>query len=209
MSCVIGIDFDNTIVSYDALLYTIAIEQHLIDTPIHPGKKAIRDMIRLLPDGEIRWQQVQSLLYGPRIDGAVLITGVWTFIKQCRTLRWPVYIISHKGEYAHFGDPKPNLREAAMGWMEQERFFAEDGLGLSKAQVYFGSTRSEKIERIKELGCTHFIDDLEEIFLEPDFPKTVAKLLYAPQRDGRAPHDGLRVFATWQQLTDYFFAVPS
>ena len=36
------------------------------------------------------------------------------------------------------------------------------------------------MERIRQLKCTHFIDDLEETFLEAGFPDGVQKILYAP-----------------------------
>jgi hypothetical protein len=43
--------------------------------------------------------------------------------------------------------------------------------------VYFEGTRTEKIARIVALGCTHFIDDLEEVFDDPAFPSGVERLL--------------------------------
>jgi hypothetical protein len=209
---VIGIDFDNTIVSYDALLFTIAREQHLIDSAVNPGKKAIRDAIRLLPDGEMQWQTLQAAIYGPRIAGAVLIEGFWEFVMRCHKERLPVYIVSHKTEYANFGDTSTNLQQAALGWMAQNRFFDQDGkgLGLSKSQVFFGTTRQEKIDHIRRLGCTNFIDDLEEVFLEPDFPAQITKILYAPQSESvEAPMKSMPnmiVLQTWEQITANLFS---
>jgi len=202
----IGIDFDNTIVSYDSLLFTIAREQNLINVPANPGKQAIRDMIRLLPDGEIRWQELQADVYGPRIAGAILIDGVWAFIKRCQRQACQVYIISHKTEYSNLGKRGVNLREAALGWMEANGFFDQNQLGLDKAQVLFGASRQEKITHIRKLGCTHFIDDLEEVFLEPNFPTTTEKILFAPQSAANEPSlsPGIKVFSTWQQITDYY-----
>ena len=43
-------------------------------------------------------------------------------------------------------------------------------------------------ERIRALGCTHFIDDLEEVFLEPSFPSDVHKILFV---SWSAVHDDL------------------
>jgi hypothetical protein len=198
----IGIDFDNTIVSYDTLLYTVAREQGLIDSADNPGKKIIRDTIRLLPEGEERWQQLQALIYGARIDGAVLIDGVKDFFLQCRVQNWKTYIISHKTEFANYGDPKPNLRQAALQWMYQNGLFEENGLGLSVNDVLFGATRVEKIAHIKRLGCTHFIDDLEEVFLEDCFPSATEKILYAPHHYGSLLTD-VQVFHTWQQISEH------
>lgn len=202
---IIGIDLDNTIVSYDTLFYTIALEQRLIDTTVNPGKKQIRDLIRLLPDGEIRWQQLQSVVYGPRIAEAVLIDGVSDFIQRCHAEHCPVYIVSHKTEYANLGELRVNLRQAALHWMEQNCFFVPDGLGLSRSQVLFGATRQEKIDLIKRLGCTHFIDDLKEVFQERDFPSAVTKILYTPQDIDMILLDGVKILGSWQQITEYIF----
>jgi hypothetical protein len=89
-------------------------------------------------------------------------------------------VISHKTQYASTDrDKKHDLRQKAMEWMEANQFFSEQGLGLKRDQVFFEETRSDKIARIRELGCTHFIDDLEETFAEPDFPR-IEKFLFAP-----------------------------
>ena len=64
---IIGIDFDNTIISYDALIHTIAVEQKLIKTDHVKHKKAIRDTIRKQPNGDIKWQEIQALIQSPEV----------------------------------------------------------------------------------------------------------------------------------------------
>ena len=175
---VVGIDFDNTLVSYDALIHQIALERGLITAGTDAGKRTVRDRIRLLPDGEIEWQRVQGLIYGPRMAQAQLMAGATEFIRACRARTWPVYIVSHKTEFAGYDETRTNLRDAAVAWMTAQKFFDPDGLGFSEGQVFFEGTRDAKIARIKSLGCTHFIDDLEEVFLEPAFPAGVQKCLF-------------------------------
>jgi len=53
-------------------------------------------------------------------------------------------------------------------------------LGVQQDDVFFESTRAEKIGRIRTLGCTHFIDDLTEVFAEESFPKEIRKFLFVP-----------------------------
>ena len=65
--CIIGVDFDNTIVSYDAVMHTVALKQGWIDSQLTKKKKQIRDHIRLTSDGERKWQQLQAIVYGRRI----------------------------------------------------------------------------------------------------------------------------------------------
>lgn len=205
MNPIIGVDFDNTIVSYDEVIYEVAIEQGLVPPDVSRSKKSVRDQIRQLPDGDIEWQKVQALVYGPKMGWARLIEGVAQFFKQCRQHNFEVYIVSHKTEYAHYDETRTNLRQAALDWMAQCHFFEASGLGLSPQRVYFGSTRREKIEHIERLGCTHFIDDLEEVFLEETFPAQIDKILYTPHSHA-SNLPGVRLMNSWNKINDYFFS---
>ncbi len=198
-----GVDFDNTIVSYDEVLARIVRERGLLDSFDFGTKRTIRDRIRQLPDGEIEWQKCQALLYGSRIGEAKLIDGVPQFFRLCGGRGVKVYVISHKTEVSQFDTAGVNLRQAALGWMTANRFFERDGLGLDPQDVFFAGTRVEKIDRIAALGCTHFIDDLEETFLEATFPNTTRRILYEP--GGDAPPPGVKLMKTWQEISDYFF----
>ena len=83
--------------------------------------------------------------------------------------------------------------------------FDADGLGVSPDEVYFESTRQGKITRILQRGCTAFIDDLEETFVEPTFPSAVDKILYTPHGPvSRVP--GVRTMASWQEICDALFS---
>jgi hypothetical protein len=207
MTPVIGIDFDNTLVSYDELMYRAAVERGLIGAGAGIGKRAVRDRIRLGPDGEIEWQRLQALVYGPLMPQAQLIGGAAEFIRTCRGRGFDVYVVSHKTEFAGYDETGTNLRDAALSWMAAQRFFESDGLGFTRAQVFFESTREAKIERICRLRCTHFIDDLEEVLLERGFPPDVQKLLYSPA--GAAASREVRVMPSWAAIHDYFFATTS
>lgn len=199
-----GVDFDNTIVSYDEVLARIVRERGLLDSVDSGTKRTIRDRIRQLPDGEIEWQKCQALLYGSRIHEAKLIDGVPEFFRLCSRRGVKVYVISHKTEVSRFDTEGINLRQAALGWMTVRRFFEREGLGLNPQDVFFADTRAEKIDRIAALGCTHFIDDLEETFLEPTFPTTTIRILYEPGRDP-APPPRVELMNSWQEISDYFF----
>ncbi len=200
--CLIGIDFDNTIVSYDAVLYRLGLSRALIRPETMPNKRLIRDQIRRLPNGEQEWQRLQALIYGPAMAEAALQEGGGPFLRRCRRARISVGLISHKTPLAGMDETGTDLRAAAMAWMRRQRFFDAAGLGLTEAHVYFESTRHEKIERIRQLGCTHFIDDLEETFLEEGFPAQVEKILYAPGGASSAI-PGVRVAGHWSVIDEY------
>jgi hypothetical protein len=70
-----------------------------------------------------------------------------------------------------------NLRSAALSWMETNELLSGYGVCLRREHVHFTSTRAEKLERIAELSCDVFIDDLEEILLDPRFAYSVRRIL--------------------------------
>lgn len=179
---IIGIDFDNTIINYDELLYALAIKESLISPKTSKNKKEIRDTIRKLPDGDLQWQKIQAEAYGNSIMKALPAPGIKEFFGLCREQKITVYIISHKTEYSNLYLGGTNLQQAALQWMQQHHFFDYPKLGLSQEQVFFEPTRKKKIERIKNMRCTHFIDDLEETFREPSFPLEIEKILYQPKK---------------------------
>lgn len=202
---IIGTDFDNTLVSYDALMHRVALELELFSNEALKSKRDIRDHLRRLPDGEIAWQKIQGMVYGPRMQEATLIDGVSDFFHRCRAHGISPHIVSHKTEFANYDESRTPLRKAALAWMARHRFFKDDGMGLSRAAVYFESTRKAKIARIAALGCTHFIDDLEETFLDPTFPGHINKILYTSTAPKKLPPNVL-VISNWEEIGDHVFA---
>ena len=57
--------------------------------------------------------------------------------------------------------------------------------------VYFEDKRAEKLFRIKQLGCTDFIDDLPEFLTETQFPLGVQRLLFDPANGPASQRNGL------------------
>ncbi len=196
---VIGIDFDNTIASYDELMHRLAVDWGWIPATLPRNKRLVRDALRSLPDGELKWRRLQTHCYGPGMCDARPMEGIKEFLAACKGRGIPVRVVSHKSEFANFGDPTVNLRAAALEWMSQQSFFDAEHVGIGRDQVYFEETREDKIARIRSLGITHFIDDLEETFLERSFPPQVAKILFAPQpvHNGRGEW---RSFASWPDI---------
>jgi hypothetical protein len=203
VSDVVGVDFDNTIISYDGVMRSVAARQGYISADGPTDKRSIRDLICLRPDGDIDWQHVQGEVYGPRISEAVLIDGVASFFRRCLDARVNVHIISHKTEFAGYDPTRTNLRKAALQWLRQQDAFVHTGLGLSAGNVWFAATRQEKIEHIRRLGCRVFVDDLVEVFSEPSFPATVERILFDPT-GGEAKHAD-RAFRTWSEIEAHLF----
>ncbi|MBG0791676.1 MAG: hypothetical protein H0S80_14390 [Desulfovibrionaceae bacterium] len=194
---IIGLDFDNTIVEYTPLFRRLAIEKGWLDaTSPARSKQDVRDLVRLLPDGEMKWRDLQAEVYGPRILGADPFAGVREFLAFCRAKGLEIQVVSHKSEYAaNDFDRACSLREMALKWFETNGFFSDE-YGLSRERVHFTDTRTEKVARIAALGCAVFVDDLIETFEEADFPEGTGRILFSdahPDFDGAVAPDWAEV----------------
>jgi hypothetical protein len=199
----IGIDLDNTLVTYDQVFRDVALARGLIDPAFVGTKQAIRDRIRLLSDGELAWQQLQGYVYGKGIAGAQMFEGVDGFLRRARAEGLPVVVVSHKTEYGHYDPDRVNLRESARAWMRANGFFASDGYGIPAENVFFEGSRPEKLERIASLGCTCFIDDLEEVLEDPEFPEGISRILFSQNKPVHAaPY---AICSSWRQIEEHVF----
>ena len=151
----------------------------LIEPSFQGGKQAVRDAIRLLPDGELAWQQLQGHVYGQGISKAAMFEGVHAFLRRCRREQRPILIVSHKTEYGHYDPSRINLRQAALNWMRENGIVGTGEYAVPSESVFFEDTRADKLARIAVLGCTHFIDDLEEVLTDPAFPPGVTRILFS------------------------------
>lgn len=176
---IIGLDFDNTIVEYTPLFRSLAIEKGWLESSSPAqSKKEVRDSVRLLPDGEMKWRDLQAAIYGPRILEATPFDGVKRFFVSCVKSGLEIQVVSHKTEYAaNDFDKTCSLREMALKWFEANGFFDTDH-GLTRDRVYFADTRQEKVAKVGELGCVVFVDDLIETFMEEGFPQDVKRILF-------------------------------
>ena len=202
----IGIDFDNTLVAYDRVFLAEARQRKLLGAAFRGTKQAVRDAIRLLPDGELAWQRLQGYVYGRGIGDAVMFAGVDRFLRGCRRAGHAVFIVSHKTEYANHDPARVNLRGAALGWMEARGFFDPRKYAIPRDNVFFESTRADKLARIAALDCTHFVDDLIEVLGDPAFPPGVARVLFDA---AAAPTADMTVCASWRDIAIALLPEPS
>lgn len=196
----IGIDFDNTIVTYDNVFHKYALELGLISKGMKKNKQEIRNVIRMLPKGNDRWTELQGLVYGLYMDEAELFDGVDKFLDTCKHKNIKVSIVSHKTVYPALG-PRVNLRDVARKWLEDRGFFSRFGL-LPEDVIFVGSI-DEKLDEITKRKCTHFIDDLLEVLAYPGFPSNVQRILYSSSEDN-VPPEIYRV-KDWDEIWRYFF----
>jgi len=196
----VGIDFDNTIVSYDNAFYHQALKLGLINKGVAKNKQVIRDEIRKLKDGNDKWTELQGIVYGLHMDEADLIEGVDRFLMKCKEKNVKVSVISQKTEFPAMG-PRANLREAARKWLEDKKFTTK--FGVSEGEIFFETTIKDKVDRIRSDGCTHFIDDLPEVLTRDDFPFGVKRMLFS-RTEGCDSRDVI-CFRDWDSITKYLF----
>jgi len=191
----VGLDFDNTIVTYDRLFHLAALERGLITAGVPARKRDVRDAIRLRPGGEDAWTELQGVVYGRRMSEADPAPGVEAFLAACAAAGVRVSIISHKTEFPAIGE-RVNLRDAARAWLAARGLLARHG--IDPADVLFLGTLAEKLAAIADRACTHFVDDLVEVLGHPAFPPGVERLLYAPP--GGVTPPGVIAFDAWEAI---------
>ena len=182
----IGIDFDNTIACYDSVFTIVANKMGLISQSAFFTKDEIKKIIHLDEFGDANWQKLQGQVYGRFMYLADVFSGFNEFLKLAKLKGHEVFIVSHKSQFGHFDESKIPLRDEALKWLSQNRVVGNDPLMIPNGNVFFEATRQEKIDRIKSLECTHFIDDLQEVFDEKSFPLLVSNYLFNPTSNRNA-----------------------
>jgi hypothetical protein len=196
----IGIDFDNTIVSYDALFHKVAIEKGVIPTGLRQTKLAVREYLRGSGQEDV-WTEMQGHVYGVRMDEAAAYPGAIEFLKWAARQEASVFIISHKTRYPFMG-PRYDLHGAARLWVDQH--LKDDNRALVRAEdVYFELTKDEKLARIRATACNYYVDDLPEILLAPDFPMDTQRILFDPEAHHEESRP-LRPMRSWEDILSYF-----
>ncbi len=199
---VVGTDFDNTIVCYDAIFHRVASERGWIPAGISKNKESVRDYLRQTGKEDL-WTELQGYVYGARMADVTAFPGALECITKLRANGVPVHIISHKTRRPYKGEAY-DLHAAARGWLEAHGLA---GPGPLKG-VFFMETKQEKLARIGACGCTHFIDDLPEFFAEPDFPKGTRKMLFSPSwKEGASLDPGVRLFQSWREIASFLMVL--
>lgn len=194
----IGIDFDNTIVSYDSLFYKVAVESKLVPSELPQSKLAVRDYLRRV-GREKAWTEMQGLVYGARLLEAEPFPGVVDFFAWAREAGLDLYIISHKTRHPFIGPPY-DLHAIAQEWV-QSRLTDGKASYLPPEHVFFELTKEEKVRRIAACGCHYFIDDLPEILTAPEFPVATSPVLFA--HEGNSQSAIALTFTEWPQIKTF------
>ena len=207
---IIGIDLDNTIIDYRNAFWQTALATGILNDTgrksdsnkkdTFPSKNAIKSYLLCRENGDYQWEALQGQVYGQYIHNAQIFPGVANFLLHCKVRGVKVYIISHKTEFGHHDTSQTPLREEALNFLKQNDLLSGD-YGIQEKDVFFFDTRHEKVNKVKELKCSYFIDDLPEVFREDNFPKKTTKILF----DIQSEHAMNCARKSWQDVNKFVF----
>ena len=199
----IGLDLDNTLINYDHVFCEAGSALGFLPEEFNGSKQSVRAFIELSDNGEVSWQRLQGEVYGFRINDARLMQGVSDFLKKFAYRKdTELFIISHKTKRGHFHADGLNLRQIAIGWLQNQGFFASNGFRFTKEHIYFEDTLDKKIQRIGNLQCTYFVDDLVEVFQHRNFPTDTVRILFTNGKTYRQ-NISFKVCCTWDEISDF------
>jgi hypothetical protein len=192
----IGLDFDNTVVRYDAVFESLARQRDLPAQVAAGGKTAIRDFLR--GDGrEDDWTIMQGEAYGAHMASAEEFEGVGDFIRSAIHRGHRLVVVSHRTHSPYLGPPW-DLHASAREWLAKRDFSQLLG------DFFLEETAANKAARISALGCEVFVDDLWEFLERPDFPVGARKIWFDPSGSDQA-RPGLERLGGWPAAESLVF----
>ena len=200
----IGIDFDNTLVCYDQLFWTLAHDVGVVDESVAHQKDAVRDHLR--KQGlESVWTNLQGKAYGSRILEASPFPDVLGALAEFCRRGWEVCVISHKTRSPIAGEDY-DLHAAAWNWLSTHGIIDFLPRTSTHLPAFFELTKREKLQRIADVGCDWFIDDLPELLTDSSFPQDVGRILFDPHQRNEPLPEGIRRFSTWRDAVSVLTA---
>ncbi len=191
----LGLDFDNTIISYDKLFHKVALERKLLPGSFPADKNEIRNFLYRL-NMKDEWTRMQGEVYGNRINEAKPFDGILETLQTLKDSSIRMCIVSHKTRTPYLG-PNYDLHQAAREWMTEQGFFDKKGLSWEEDDIFFKPTKEAKVSQIVSLGCTYYIDDLPEILQM--LPGKITKILFS-QKDNTENQNDWLVLRSWKDL---------
>ena len=205
----IGLDLDNTIACYDEAIKYLA-DTHLdIPPDVAKTKTGVRDYLRSQGKEE-DWVNFQGLLYGPGMEHARPYDGSIEVMQKLESLGCRLFIISHRSKYP-YGKIKYDLHEFAHKWINSN--ILSEGLMSSNivsvhetSPISFHVEKESKLEKIRDVHCDLFLDDLPGILNHSLFPPQTKGVLFDPLKTDKnaIQHKG-NIHQTVKSWAEFFF----
>ncbi len=159
-----GFDLDNTLIDY-----SVAVEEYCkIKNLIYCNNIVVlRERLRKNSDSDLEWQLAQGWLYTEGLRFARPGLGLSDLCEYLTHEGFRLFIVSHKTSHTPDFCGSTPLHDLASNWISNSKIA---GYFKDPEQIYYERTRELKIMRIRELALNYFVDDLEEVFNESEFP---------------------------------------
>ena len=181
----IGLDFDNTIVSYDRAIEVLADRMLELPDELPRNKTSLRDYLRAAGREE-DWTNFQGALYGPGMAYAEPFEGAVETLQILQAEGHRLSIVSHKSRRPYAGPPY-NLHKAAKSWiathLQSKGLFVDKGKDSPTRTISFLETLEKKLDFIAQIECDVFVDDLPEVLGSTRFPKRTIGILFNEGND--------------------------
>lgn len=189
---IFGLDLDNTVIDYSLSAKKFALSNEIegVESVIQ-----LREFFRESSE-HYAWSQAQEWIYTEGLLFAQVKVGVVELISQLKSFNIPLYIISHKTKVSINGI---DLWGPANSWLVKHLGNFFDSL---PENVFFEETRKKKLIRISDLNISHFVDDLQEVLLEPEFPSNVRKF-WISEEDREVQHASITKINSLKELLSY------
>ncbi|KZN70559.1 hypothetical protein [Pseudoalteromonas luteoviolacea] len=175
---IIGIDFDNTIADYTGVFYRVARELDWIPAEVGQSKAQVKAYF-ISQDQEPKWTELQGIVYGKEIGQARPYNHALSSLKTLQEQGHTLYLVSHKTRYPIIGD-KIDFHQAAKTWLTHNGFVGTSDAPFEESSLFFNATLDEKVNKIDQLNCDAFVDDLEKVLTHPRFPQGCKGILFQP-----------------------------
>lgn len=168
-----GFDLDNTLIDYSS-----AVEEYCRIMTITPCTNigVLREQLRKNNVSDYEWQLAQGWLYTEGLQFAQVGSGSVELCDYLTQTGYQLYIVSHKTSHTPDFCGNTPLHDLANKWIKTSaiaNYFKET------EQIHYEPTRELKVKKIRELALNYFVDDLEEVFNESEFPiNTKSFLIY-------------------------------
>lgn len=166
-----GFDLDNTLINYT---YSAQIYSDLKNLKSCKDIVSLRSLLNSSDTTGHKWQEAQSWIYTEGLSFAYPNSGAKELCSYLEANDYELRIVSHKTTHTPDFYGAKSLRNLATKWIKESElseYFS------NKNMIHYESTRINKVKRIKSLNLHYFVDDLAEVFLEPEYPKEIISFL--------------------------------
>ena len=162
-----GFDLDNTLIDYSN-----SVKKYCFINSLEECKDIdkLRELLRANDNSGNQWQLAQGWLYTEGLFYAKPAKGAIELCEYLINNNFEIQIVSHKTTHTPvFCGQKP-LRSVASKWLtggDLAPYF------LDHRKINYEPTIALKVEKIKALNLSYFVDDLLKVFQQPEYPKNV------------------------------------